>query len=192
MKNVDRDRLDMDGFEENLIKLNRVAKVVKGGRRFAFTALIVVGDHKGHVGLGYGKANEVPEAIRKGVEDAKKNIITVSVKGTTIPHRVDYKFGSATIMLKPAREGTGIVAGSAARAVVEFAGIKDILSKRYGSSNAINIAKATFEALKQLMKLKEVAERRGKTLKDFFGSAAEEPSRTDAPDENNAAEEVTA
>lgn len=192
MKNVDRDRLDMDGFEEKLIKLNRVAKVVKGGRRFAFTALIVVGDHHGHVGLGYGKANEVPEAIRKGVEDAKKNIITVSIKGTSIPHRVDYKYGSAIIMLKPAREGTGIVAGSAARAVVEFAGIKDILSKRYGSSNPINIAKATFEALKQLMKLKDVAERRGKTLKDFFGSTADDAAKTEAPEEPTTAEEVSA
>lgn len=168
MKNVDRERLNLDNFEEKLIKLNRVAKVVKGGRRFAFTALMVVGDHQGHVGLGYGKANEVPEAIRKGVEDAKKNIIKVNMKGTTIPHRIENKFGSAKILLKPAREGSGIVAGSAVRAIVEYAGIKDILSKSLGSSNQINIAKATFDALKKLMSLKEVAERRGKTVSDFL------------------------
>ena len=186
MKNLNRDRLNMDNFEEKLIKLNRVAKVVKGGRRFAFTALMVVGDHQGHVGLGYGKANEVPEAIRKGVEDAKKNIIKVNMRGTTIPHRIENKFGSANIMLKPAREGSGIVAGSAVRAIVEHAGIKDILSKSLGSSNQINIAKATFEALKKLMNIKDVADRRGKSVSDFMSG-----SQTDAAHLQTATAEET-
>jgi len=184
MKNLSRERMEMDNFEEKLIKLNRVAKVVKGGRRFAFTALMVVGDRQGQVGLGYGKANEVPEAIRKGVEDARKNLIRVNLKGSTIPHRVENKYGSAKIMLKPAREGSGIIAGNAARAVVEYAGIKDVLSKSLGSSNQINIAKATFEALKKLMDLKSVAERRGKNITDFFvfsSSAAQPPVLAEAP-----------
>ena len=186
MKNFNRDRMEMDNLEEKLIKLNRVAKVVKGGRRFAFTALMVVGDRQGQVGLGYGKANEVPEAIRKGVENAKKNLIRVNLKGSTIPHRIEEKFGSAKIMLKPAREGSGIIAGSAARAIVEYAGIKDVLSKSLGSSNQINIAKATFEALKKLMSLKSVAERRGKNVSDFFAASAKKQDETAAPAEQQA------
>lgn len=187
MKNFNRDKMEMDNLEEKLIKLNRVAKVVKGGRRFAFTALMVVGDRQGQVGLGYGKANEVPEAIRKGVENAKKNLIRVSLQGSTIPHRIEEKYGSAKIMLKPAREGSGIIAGSAARAIVEYAGIKDVLSKSLGSSNQINIAKATFEALKKLMNLKSVAERRGKNVSDFFSGSAKQEQPAPAEEQTEAA-----
>lgn len=162
------ERIDKDNLEEKLIKLNRVAKVVKGGRRFTFAALMVVGDRKGHVGLGYGKANEVPEAIRKGVENARKNLIKVNLHNNTIPHQITSKYSSAQILLKPAAQGSGIIAGSAVRALVEYAGIRDILSKSLGSSNQVNIAKATFKALGDLMDLKAVSERRGKKIEDFF------------------------
>mgnify|MGYP001019367243 CR=1 FL=1 len=160
-------------LEEKVVAMNRVAKVVKGGRRFALCALVVVGDRKGHVGLGYGKASEVPEAIRKATEDAKKNIIHVRLKKSTIPQQIQVKYASSTVMLKPATEGSGIIAGSAARAVLELAGVRDVLSKKIGSSNAINVAKATFLALKSMMDLKTVAQRRGKKLSDFLlGDAA--------------------
>lgn len=184
--------VDRDNLEEKLIKLNRVAKVVKGGRRFSFSALMVVGDRNGHVGLGYGKANEVPEAIRKGVEDARKNMIEVKLKGRTIPHRIEAKFGSAKIMLKPATEGTGIIAGSTVRAIVEFAGVHDIMTKSMGSSNQLNIAKATFRALKGLMDLKSVAERRNKRVRDFLvgqESAADEIEQADAVTEESVSAE---
>jgi small subunit ribosomal protein S5 len=156
-------------FTEKLVKLNRVAKVVKGGRRFSFSALMVVGDKNGHVGVGFGKANEVSEAIRKGVEKAKKNIVTVNIKGSTIPHEVYGNFKSGKVVLKPASPGTGIIAGGPVRAVIELAGIKDILSKSLGSSNALNIVKATMNGLSNLMNLKEVLEARGKTVKELFG-----------------------
>ena len=160
-------------LEEKVVAMNRVAKVVKGGRRFALCALVVVGDRNGHVGLGYGKASEVPEAIRKATEDAKKNVIKVRLKKSTIPQQIQVKFASSTVMLKPATEGSGIIAGSAARAVLELAGVRDVLSKKIGSSNAINVAKATFLALKSMMDLKTVAQRRGKKLSDFLlGDAA--------------------
>jgi small subunit ribosomal protein S5 len=158
-----------DQFTEKLVKLNRVAKVVKGGRRFSFSALMVVGDKNGHVGIGFGKANEVSEAIRKGVEKAKKNIVTVNIKGNTIPHEVYGNFKSGKVILKPASPGTGIIAGGPIRAVVELAGIKDILSKSLGSSNALNIVKATMDGLGRLMNLSEVLEARGKTVKELFG-----------------------
>ncbi len=154
---------------EKLVKLNRVAKVVKGGRRFSFSALMVVGDKNGHVGVGFGKANEVSEAIRKGVEKAKKNIVTINLKGNTIPHEVEGKFKSGKVILKPASPGTGIIAGGPVRAVVELAGIKDILSKSLGTSNALNIVKATMEGLTRLMNLGHILEIRGKTAKELFG-----------------------
>jgi len=156
-------------FAEKLVKLNRVAKVVKGGRRFSFSALMVVGDKNGHVGVGFGKANEVSEAIRKGVEKAKKNIVTINIKGNTIPHEVEGKFKSGKVILKPASPGTGIIAGGPVRAVVELAGIKDILSKSLGTANALNIVKATMEGLSNLMNLGHILKIRGKTAKELFG-----------------------
>jgi len=158
-----------DQFTEKLVKLNRVAKVVKGGRRFSFSALMVVGDKNGHVGIGFGKANEVSEAIRKGVDKAKKNMVAVNIKGNTIPHEVYGNFKSGKVILKPASPGTGIIAGGPVRAVVELAGIKDILSKSLGSSNALTIVKATMNGLTSLMNLTEVLEARGKTVKELFG-----------------------
>jgi small subunit ribosomal protein S5 len=158
-----------DQFTEKLVKLNRVAKVVKGGRRFSFSALMVVGDKNGHVGIGFGKANEVAEAIRKGVEKAKKNIVEINMRGNTIPHEVNGRFKSGKVILKPASPGTGIIAGGPVRAVVELAGIKDILTKSLGTSNALNIVKATMNGLQELMNMKEILEMRGKTFKDIFG-----------------------
>jgi small subunit ribosomal protein S5 len=156
-------------FTEKLIKLNRVAKVVKGGRRFSFSALMVVGDKNGRVGIGFGKANEVSEAIRKGVEDAKKNIVNITLKGTTISHEVYGRFKSGKVILKPASPGTGIIAGGPVRAVVEQAGIKDILTKSLGTNNAINVVKATMNGLQSLMDMSEVMQNRGKSFKELFG-----------------------
>jgi small subunit ribosomal protein S5 len=156
-------------LQEEVIFLNRVAKVVKGGRRFSFCALIVVGDQKGHVGVGYGKANQVPDAIRKGVEDAKKNLFRVPLIGRTIPHEVTGIFGAARVLLKPASEGTGIIAGPAARAVVSLAGIKDILTKCLGTDTALNVVKATVAGLRSLQDPERIAERRNKSLEDLIG-----------------------
>ena len=156
-------------FVEKLVSLNRVSKTVKGGRVMKFAALMVVGDEKGRVGFGTGKAAEVPEAIRKGIEDAKKNMITVSLSGTTIPHEVVGEFGAGRVLMKPAAEGTGIIAGGPVRAVMEAAGIKDIRSKCLRSNNPNNVVNATFEGLKALRTPEEVARIRGKNVEDIVG-----------------------
>lgn len=167
--NVNEVQETEEQFTEKLVKLNRVAKVVKGGRRFSFSALVVVGDKKGHVGVGYGKANEVSEAIRKGVEKAKKNVVEINLKGNTIPHEVYGRFKSGKVVLKPASPGTGIIAGGPVRAVVEQAGIRDILTKSLGTSNALNVVKATMDGLQKLMSMNRVLEVRGKTFKELLG-----------------------
>jgi small subunit ribosomal protein S5 len=164
----DRDRGE-SGLMEKLVKLNRVAKVVKGGRRFSFSALTVVGDRAGRVGYGFGKANDVSDAIRKSIEKAKKSMVRVPIKKATLPHIVIGKFKSAQVLLKPAAPGTGVIAGGPVRAVMEAAGIHDVLSKSLGSSNAINTVKAVFQGLESLMEPRAVAANRGKILKDFWG-----------------------
>jgi small subunit ribosomal protein S5 len=162
--NRDRDRGDRGEWSENVVTIRRCAAVVKGGRRFSFNALVVVGNGRGQVAWGYGKANEVPPSVEKGVKDAHKQMNRIHLKGTTIPHRVIGKFGAARVVMLPASPGTGVIAGGAVRAVVQAAGITDILTKSYGSTNKLNIVKATIDALKQLRTKDEVARLRGVTL----------------------------
>ncbi|EFV11906.1 30S ribosomal protein S5 [Segniliparus rugosus] len=160
---VDKEKKD---HIERLVAVNRVAKVVKGGRRFSFTALVIVGDGKGHVGAGYGKAKEVPAAIAKGVEEARKNFFRVPLIGSTIPHPIQGEAAAGVVMLRPASPGTGVIAGGAARAVLECAGVHDVLAKSMGTDNAINVVHATIAALKGLKRPEEVAARRGLPLED--------------------------
>ncbi|MDR1956924.1 MAG: 30S ribosomal protein S5 [Treponema sp.] len=167
-RNRDRDYQDKE-FVEKLVKLNRTAKVVKGGRRFSFSALTVVGDRKGKVGYGFGKANDVSEAIRKSVEKAKRNLVMLPVKNGTIPHEINGRFKASSVLLKPACSGTGIIAGGAVRAIMEAGGVTDVLSKSIGASSQYNVVKATFDCISRMMDAKTIAKNRGKSLKELWG-----------------------
>jgi len=174
MARIDPTKLTL---EEKVVQINRVAKVVKGGRRFSFSAVVVVGDGRGVVGGGLGKAGEVPEAIRKGVEDAKKHLIRVPLVGSTIPHDVLREFGASRVLLRPATAGTGVIAGGSVRAVVEVAGIRDLLSKTMGSTNPVNVVRATLDCLANLQTADDIAARRGKTAEELIGKRAAEAAR---------------
>lgn len=163
-----RDRNEKE-FEERVVTINRVTKVVKGGRRFRFAALVVIGDGKGRVGFGTGKANEVPDAIKKAIEDAKKNVFTVPTVGNTIPHSITGKYGAGSVFLRPASEGTGVIAGGAVRDVLEVAGVKDVLSKCLGSRTPINMVRATITALQELKTVEDIAKLRGKKPEEIRG-----------------------
>ena len=169
-RNRDRDREPVEKeFIEKLVKLNRTAKVVKGGRRFSFSALTVIGDRKGNVGYGFGKANDVSEAIRKSIEKAKRNMIPLPVKNGTITHEITGVFKASKVLLKPARSGTGIIAGGPVRAIMEAGGVSDVLSKSIGSASQYNVVKATFDCINKMMDARTIAKNRGKSLKEFWG-----------------------
>ena len=169
MQNNRRFDREPSEFKERLVSINRVAKVVKGGKNFRFTALMVVGNEAGKVGVGLGKAAEIPEAVRKGVEDAKRHMIEVPIVGTTIPHQVEGKFGKGHVRMIPAEEGTGVIAGGPARAVLEMVGVRDIRTKSFGSNNPSNCVKATLNGLSQLRTIEQVAKLRGKTVEEILG-----------------------
>jgi small subunit ribosomal protein S5 len=174
MTRIDPSKLNL---EERVVQINRVAKVVKGGRRFSFSAVVVVGDGNGVVGAGLGKAGEVPEAIRKGVEDAKKHLVRVPLVGTTIPHAVTMNYGAAQVMLRPASQGTGVIAGGSVRSVVEVAGIRDLLSKTMGSTNPVNVVRATVAGLAAMESADTIAGRRGRLVEDLLGKKGAEAAR---------------
>ena len=163
---IDPSTLDL---KEKVVHIGRVTKVVKGGRNFRFAALVVVGDENGHVGVGVGKSIEIPEAIRKGVEDAKKNLVAVPIVGTTVPHRIDGIFGTGQVLIMPAIEGTGVIAGGPARVVLELAGYKDVRAKSLGTSNPSNMVKATINGLANLRSAEQIAALRGKTVEEIIG-----------------------
>ncbi len=163
---IDASKMDL---KEQVININRVTKVVKGGRNFRFAALVVVGDENGHVGIGKGKAQEVPEAIRKAIENAKRNLIAVPRVGTTVPHKIVGRFGAGRVLIMPAGEGTGVIAGGAVRAVLELAGVKDVRAKSLGSNNPRNMANATIEALTSMKTVEQVARVRGKSVEEILG-----------------------
>jgi small subunit ribosomal protein S5 len=191
------DVADSRELKERVVEINRVAKVVKGGRRFSFTALVVIGDEVDRVGVGYGKAREVPLAISKAVDDAKKNLFEVPKHGTTITHEVIGKFGAARVLLRPASEGTGVIAGGGMRAVLELGGVRDILAKSLGTTNPVNMLKATVQGLQQLRRPEEVAEIRGLTVQQVLPVGAKteteeeaEPAPAEAPVETEQAEQT--
>jgi small subunit ribosomal protein S5 len=175
MARIDPTKLNL---EEKVVQINRVAKVVQGGRRFSFSAVVVVGDGNGVVGAGLGKGGEVPEAIRKGVEDAKKHLVRIPLVGATIPHVVERDFGASHVILKPASPGTGVIAGGSVRSVVEAAGIRDLLSKSMGSTNPVNVVRATMDALGSLRSADAIAANRGKTAEDLLGKRGADQART--------------
>jgi small subunit ribosomal protein S5 len=168
-RNRDRDSAEKEYEVEKLVKLNRTAKVVKGGRRFSFSALTVIGDRKGKVGFGFGKANDVSEAIRKSIEKAKRNMVILPVKNGTIPHEIEGIFKASRVLLKPACSGTGIIAGGPVRAIMEAGGVTDVLSKSIGASSQYNVVKATFNCISRMMDAKTIAKNRGKSLKELWG-----------------------
>ena len=163
---IDPSTLDL---KEKVVFINRVTKVVKGGRNFRFSALVVVGDENGHVGVGMGKSIEIPEAIKKGIEDAKKNLVSVAMVGNTIPHRVNGKFGTSNVLIMPAKEGTGVLAGGPARVVLELAGLKDVRAKSLGSNNPNNMVSATISGLASLRTVEDIAKLRGKSVEEILG-----------------------
>jgi small subunit ribosomal protein S5 len=179
-------------LHERVVEINRVAKVVKGGRRFSFTALVVVGDEIEQVGVGYGKANEVPMAIQKAIEDAKKNLFTVPRHHTTITHEITGVYGAGRVLLKPASQGTGVIAGAGVRAVLELAGIKDVLAKSLGTSTPINLCRAAENGLRSLRRPEDVAALRGKSVHEILPQRAKKPETNAAPVVAAASEEVSA